>query len=326
MTSIFSIFGECSGNVRSTPTPNDCLRTVKVSRALLPCRLITTPSNTCVRRRLPSTTWKWTFTRSPALNRGTLLSCARSRLSITPLIAKNVRGSHGERPARAGADGSEGPSPLRRRESPLRQCANGRPSARPLGPALGAPRAPPRLDVGVMAGQEHLRHAVPAPLDRTRVVRVLGRAAERLAERLLDRALGVPERARKLADHRVADDHRRELSARQDVGPDRHDVAREVLVHPLVESLVATAEKDDFAAATQAAGELLRERVVEPPASGRERDHPPALAQPHRVLVVALAQRRLDHIHPHDHPRAPAVRRVVNLAGTKRRGLPEVER
>jgi hypothetical protein len=24
-----SIFGECSGNVRSTPTPKDCLRTVK---------------------------------------------------------------------------------------------------------------------------------------------------------------------------------------------------------------------------------------------------------------------------------------------------------
>ena len=32
MTSIFSIFGEWSGNVRSTPTPNDCLRAVKVSR------------------------------------------------------------------------------------------------------------------------------------------------------------------------------------------------------------------------------------------------------------------------------------------------------
>ena len=31
-TSILSIFGECSGNVRSTPTPKDCLRTVKVSR------------------------------------------------------------------------------------------------------------------------------------------------------------------------------------------------------------------------------------------------------------------------------------------------------
>ena len=36
-----SIFGECTGNVRSTPTPNDCLRTVKVSRAPWPWRLIT---------------------------------------------------------------------------------------------------------------------------------------------------------------------------------------------------------------------------------------------------------------------------------------------
>ena len=27
-----SIFGECTGNVRSTPTPNDSLRTVKVRR------------------------------------------------------------------------------------------------------------------------------------------------------------------------------------------------------------------------------------------------------------------------------------------------------
>ena len=31
-TSSFSILGEWSGNVRSTPTPNDCLRTVNVSR------------------------------------------------------------------------------------------------------------------------------------------------------------------------------------------------------------------------------------------------------------------------------------------------------
>ena len=32
MTSIRSILGECTGNVRSTPTPNDSLRTVKVRR------------------------------------------------------------------------------------------------------------------------------------------------------------------------------------------------------------------------------------------------------------------------------------------------------
>ena len=53
-----SIFGEWTGNVRSTPTPNDCLRTVNVSRTPLPWRLMTMPSKTCVRRRVPSTTWK----------------------------------------------------------------------------------------------------------------------------------------------------------------------------------------------------------------------------------------------------------------------------
>ena len=61
-----SIFGEWTGNVRSTPTPNDCFRTVNVSRTPLPWRLSTMPSKTCVRRRVPSTTWKCTRTRSPA--------------------------------------------------------------------------------------------------------------------------------------------------------------------------------------------------------------------------------------------------------------------
>ena len=58
------------GNVRSTPTPKDCLRTVKVSRTPWPWRLMTTPSKTWVRRRVPSMTWKWTRTRSPAWNAG----------------------------------------------------------------------------------------------------------------------------------------------------------------------------------------------------------------------------------------------------------------
>src|SRR5438105_1839433 len=81
-TSIFSIFGECSGNVRSTPTPNDCLRTVNVSRTPLPWRLITIPSKTWTRRRWPSITWKWTRTVSPALKRGTWRSWARSMESM----------------------------------------------------------------------------------------------------------------------------------------------------------------------------------------------------------------------------------------------------
>ena len=65
MTSILSIFGECSGNVRSTPTPNEFLRTVNVSRAPAPWRLITMPSNTWIRWRGPSITRKWTRTCRP---------------------------------------------------------------------------------------------------------------------------------------------------------------------------------------------------------------------------------------------------------------------
>src|SRR3954447_7676520 len=85
-----SIFGECTGNVRSTPTPNDCLRTVKVSRAPAPCRLSTIPSKTCTRRRVPSMTWKCTRTVSPALKRGTLRSWARSRSWMTLLMERGA--------------------------------------------------------------------------------------------------------------------------------------------------------------------------------------------------------------------------------------------
>src|SRR4051812_32999847 len=82
-----SILGECSGNVRSTPTPKDCFRTVKVSRTPEPWRRKTTPSKTWVRLRLPSITWKWTRTRSPDSKLGRpCFSWARSMLSITELI------------------------------------------------------------------------------------------------------------------------------------------------------------------------------------------------------------------------------------------------
>src|SRR5438477_1770927 len=90
-TSIFSIFGEWSGNVRSTPTPKDCLRTVNVSRAPDPWRLRTIPSKTWIRWRWPSITLKWTRTVSPALNCGRpSRSWARSRLSITLLIGRRA--------------------------------------------------------------------------------------------------------------------------------------------------------------------------------------------------------------------------------------------
>src|SRR5512133_2464799 len=91
-----SIFGECTGNVRSTPTPNDCLRTVNVSRTPPPCRLSTIPSKTCTRRRWPSITWKCTRTVSPALNGGRFVrSCCCSMLSITLLIERGPSGRRG---------------------------------------------------------------------------------------------------------------------------------------------------------------------------------------------------------------------------------------
>src|ERR687887_1078926 len=92
-TSIFSIFGEWSGNVRSTPTPKDCFLTVKVSRAPAPWRLSTIPSKTWIRARWPSITLKCTRTVSPALNCGmSSRTWARSIDSITLLIEKGPEG------------------------------------------------------------------------------------------------------------------------------------------------------------------------------------------------------------------------------------------
>ena len=61
---------------------------MNVSRAPDPLREITTPSNTWVRRRVPSTTWKWTRTRSPAEKRGT-----RSRVQVFQGVVIRRQGS-----------------------------------------------------------------------------------------------------------------------------------------------------------------------------------------------------------------------------------------
>ena len=86
-SSIRSIFGECSGNMRSTPTPKDCLRTVNVSRDAVALALDDDTLEDLRRAlRVPSTTWKWTFTRSPGEKPGTRRSCARSMVAMTLLI------------------------------------------------------------------------------------------------------------------------------------------------------------------------------------------------------------------------------------------------
>ena len=66
---------------------------MKVSRAPLPWRAMTMPSKTWVRRRVPSITWKWTRTRSPAAKRGTFFSWRCSMLSMIVLMSLSGVGS-----------------------------------------------------------------------------------------------------------------------------------------------------------------------------------------------------------------------------------------
>src|SRR5436305_3637648 len=191
---------------------------------------MTTPSNTWVRRRVPSMTWKWTRNRSPASNDGTRRSCARSRLSITVLMASNA-------PPRAGEKSVAGtPCPTTRAPS-ARAAANGSETRRAgqaarYAPLLArAPRAallqPPLADPRVMPGQQHVWYLPPAIRRRPRVVRVFGPSLQGGAERFLERRVGVAQGARLLSQDRVAHDHRGKLAAGQDVATDRDDVGDE---------------------------------------------------------------------------------------------------
>src|SRR3954468_12972223 len=73
--------------------------------------------------------------------------------------------------------------------------------------ALAALLPSPLRDPRVVAREQHVGHTMTVPVKRARVVRILGRAFEGLAEGLLDRAVGVPERTGQLADYGVAHHH-----------------------------------------------------------------------------------------------------------------------
>src|ERR1700712_3296020 len=80
---MLSKIGEWIGKVRSTPTPKETLRTVKVRPTPEPWSLITTPWKTWIRERLPSTTLTCTLMVSPARKSGTssrLVSLDRSSM------------------------------------------------------------------------------------------------------------------------------------------------------------------------------------------------------------------------------------------------------
>jgi hypothetical protein len=85
----------------------------------------------------------------------------------------------------------------------------------------------------------------------------------------------VAERAGQLAQHRVRHHHRRELAAGQHVAADRELLAAEVVDHPLVEALVASAQQGDGLLPRERVGE----RVVEQPAARGQGDHPALLLE-----------------------------------------------
>ena len=122
----------------------------------------------------------------------------------------------------------------------------------------------------MVAREQDLGHRPAAPLRGPRVVRVLRRALQRRAEGLLERRLGVPERARELAQHGVEHDHRRQLAAGEHVAADRDLVGAEVVDDPLVEALVAAAQQRQRRLGRQLA-RRARRRAAARPASARSR-------------------------------------------------------
>ena len=148
------------------------------------------------------------------------------------------------------------------------------------------------------------------------VVRVLGHPLQHLAERLLDRALGVAQGPGELPHQHVGDDHRRQLPPGQDVTADRELVVGQVLVDPIVEPLVAPAEQCHVRLGDQ----LVGDRVVKQWPRRREQHHPRLLG-----LAVGGLQRRVDDVDPQHHPRPTPIGRVVDLPRRQRRRVPIVE-
>src|SRR5712664_2437782 len=92
---ISAIEGACSGKIRSTPTPAEILRTVKVSLMPPPRRAMQMPSNACRRSFSPSRTRTMTRTVSPGAKAGMLsrkfsITTCSSRRSfpINPVSAR----------------------------------------------------------------------------------------------------------------------------------------------------------------------------------------------------------------------------------------------
>src|SRR4030042_456156 len=171
--------------------------------------------------------------------------------------------------------------------------------ASPGGPQY-ALAPPPLRDLGVMAGEEHLRPRPAPELGGPRVLRVL---QQPLGMRLLGQRGLRPQDARQPPRHRFDDDHGGQLAAGEDVVADTYLIVDQVLAHSLVHPLVVAADKDEAGLPR----EIDRDLLVEEPSLGGEKDDPSL----RRIKGCHPLNRFEERLGLYQHTRPPATR-VVN--------------
>src|SRR5262245_54342354 len=300
--------------MRSTPWPNEILRTVTVARAPLPRSPITTPSKTCTRSRsvslafepfvplessliVVSLTRTCTRTVSPAESAGRpFFRSEASMLSMGFIVLfLFLYGFQGDGSGLV-FDLAQEPEVLRRQPRALEE----------VGPAVARRAeglaAAPAADLLMVPREQDLGRA-PAPRDRG--ASVVGMVQDPVGEGVRARRLLVAERARQPPHRGLDHRERRHLAAGQDEVAEAQLLAGHALRDPLVDALVAAAEEHEPLEPRVALGRLL----VEAAAAGREEHH--------RVLRRgALGQDALDRaaegLGLHDHAGPSAERRVVH--------------
>src|SRR5215207_2399191 len=184
-TSTLAIVGECRGKMRSTPWPNETLRTVKEARTPPRCWPITMPSKIWMRSLSPSRTFTCTFTVSPDFIAGRSVIWAFSTMSIaliavSPSLFVHRVGKQIPLLAAQRAFVNQIRAPLQRPPQRLRH--------------------PPAAHFGVMPREQHVRHAPAFEFRRPRVVRVVQDA---LCKRILFHRFPIAHDARHEPAHRV---------------------------------------------------------------------------------------------------------------------------
>src|SRR5437870_3761856 len=185
--------GECDGKMRSTPTPAEILRTVKVALIPAPRRAMHTPSNACSRSLSPSRTRTITRTVSPGSKAGRLVFKPSRSIALS-------------------------------RSIPSSSFLKSRPK---IGPPLARQplgrRRAPRRDLRVIAAQQYPRYVQSAIARWARVAR---RGEQPVVVRVRGGRLVVPERARQQPHDRVDHAQRRRLA------PGQHEITERQLLRP----------------------------------------------------------------------------------------------